>query len=98
MASGEVGERRWSWAGGTLHVVRFGDETVAFHEATASTHVFDEDTHRLVETLRLMDCDVTGADLWSAAFGAVPTEPDCQALDESLQALVQAGLVTANPS
>ena len=98
MASGEIGEHRWSWAGGALHAVRLDDETAAFHEATASTHVFDEDTYRLVETLRLMGCDLAGTDLWRAAFGDSPSERDRQALDESMQALVQAGLVTANLS
>ena len=98
MARGELGECRWSWAGGALHAVRLGDETVAFHEATASTHVFDEDTHRLVETLRLMDREVSSTELWRAAFGDAPTEPDVLALEESLLALHRAGLVTATPS
>ena len=97
MASGEIGERRWAWAGGALHAAHFGDETVAFHEATASTHVFDKDTHRLVETLRQVDGNVSGADLWRHAFGVAPAESDYEALDQSLEALLQAGLA-ANPS
>lgn len=78
-------------------MVHLGDETVAFHEATASTHVFDKDTHRLVETLRQADGTVSGADLWRDAFGVAPSESDCEALNQSLEALLQAGLA-ANPS
>ena len=97
MASGEFGERRWAWAGGALHLVQFGDETVAFHEATASTHVFDVDTSRLVATLQQADGTVSGADLWRDAFGGAPSRSDLETLDESLGALLQAGLA-ANPS
>ena len=76
-------------------MVTWGDETVAFHESTASTHLFDEDTHRLVETLRQGDCPVTGQMLWSAAFGGAPSGEESQALDEILGTLLQSGLVTA---
>ena len=85
----------WSWALGVLHTVPLDDEIVAFHEATASTHVFDADTHQLVETLRQADGAVTSAALWSTAFGEPPAESDCQALEEGLEKLQQAGLVTA---
>lgn len=95
MVSGEAGGRLWSWAQGTLHTVHLGDEIVAFHEATASTHVFDADTQQLVETLRQADCAVTSATLWRTAFGEPPAEPDCQALEERLERLQQSGLVTA---
>ena len=98
MASGKIGARRWSWAGGALHVVHFGGETVAFHEATASTHVFDEDTYRVVETLRHLHGDVSGTELWTRAFGVAPAPSDCEALDETLETLIQAGLVAAKPS
>lgn len=97
MGIGEFGARRWAWAGGALHAVHLGDETVAFHEATASTHVFDKDTHQLVETLRRVDGTVSAVDLWRDAFGVEPTEPDFEALDQSLEALLRAGLA-ANPS
>ena len=73
MTSGEIGERRWGWAGGALHVVHFGDETVAFHEATASTHVFDQDTYRLIVTLRQGHGNRSSADLWRDAFGVAPS-------------------------
>lgn len=92
---GEAGGRRWSWAHGALHTVHLGDEIVAFHEATASTHMFDADTHRLVETLRRAGDGVTSATLWSTAFGEPPADSDCQALEERLEKLQQAGLVTA---
>lgn len=95
MSSGELGERRWSWGGGALHVVRWGDEAVAFHESTASTHVFDEDTFRLVETLRQSESAVTIASLWIAAFGEAPSRADCQTLSETLDSLSHTGLVTA---
>lgn len=95
MTSGKVGERRWSWGGGTLHTVCWGDETVAFHEATASTHVFDGDTHQLLVALRQVDRPVTSAILWNSAFGEAATESDCQALEEMLEKLHQSGLVTA---
>lgn len=95
MAVSGVSGRLWSWGGGALHTVRWGDETVAFHEATASTHLFDEDTYRLVDALRRIDAAVTGADLWSAAFGDAPSDADCLALDATLQTLLQAGLVAA---
>ena len=77
--------------------MHFGDETVAFHEATASTHAFDKDTHRLVEALRQVDGNVSAADLWRVAFGVVPSESDYETLDQSLEALLRAGLA-ANPS
>lgn len=95
MVIGEVSDRQWSWAGGVLHVVHWGDETVAFHEATASTHVFDADTYRLVEALRQVDGTVTGQDLWRTAFGEAPSGADCLALDATLQTLLQGGLVAA---
>lgn len=95
MVSGETGVRLWSWARGALRSVHLGDEIVAFHEATASTHVFDADTHQLVETLRQAGCAVTSAALWSTAFGEPPVESDCQALEERLERLQQSGLVTA---
>jgi PqqD family protein of HPr-rel-A system len=75
-----------------------GDETVAFHEAAGSTHLFDEVTYRLVESLRQSSCSLTSADLWHAAFGAAPSGLDCQALEERLDTLLQAGLVTATYS
>jgi PqqD family protein of HPr-rel-A system len=78
-----------------MHAVALDDEIVAFHEATASTHVFDPDTHQLLETLRRADGTVTSAFLWRAAFGELPTESDCQALEERLERLQQSGLVTA---
>lgn len=95
MISDPGGGRRWSWGGAALHSVCFGDEYVAFHEATASTNVFDEDTYRLLEALRHVDRPLTGPNLWSAAFGEAATESDCQALEETLEQLRQAGLVTA---
>jgi PqqD family protein of HPr-rel-A system len=95
VVNGKAGERRWSGGGGALHVVTWGDETVAFHESTASTHLFDEDAHRLVETLQQGDGEVTDTVLWNAAFGEAPTGADRQALDEILETLLQAGLVTA---
>lgn len=96
--SGEVGGRLWSWAQGTLHTVHLGDEIVAFHEATASTHVFDADTHQLVQTLRQADFALTSAGLWRTAFGESPAESDCKALEERLERLLQSGLVAAtNP-
>jgi hypothetical protein len=98
VAGVDVSERRWSWAGGELHVVSFGDEVVAFHESTASTHLFDEDTHRVVEALRLGECDVNTVELWQRTFGASPSESERQALDASLGMLLHAGLVTAPPS
>ena len=78
-------------------MVHFGDETVAFHEATASTHVFDQDTYRLIVTLRQGHGNRSRADLWRDAFGVAPSESDYEALDQSLEALLQAGLA-ANPS
>jgi len=96
--SGEAGGQLWSWARGVLHAVHLGDEIVAFHEATASTHVFDADTHQLVETLQQADCAMTSPALWRTAFGESPTEADCQGLEERLERLQQSGLVTAtNP-
>jgi PqqD family protein of HPr-rel-A system len=95
VVSGEAGVRLWSWARGALHSVHLGDEIVAFHEATASTHVFDADTYQLVETLRQAVGAVTSAALWRAAFGEPPAESDCQALEERLERLQQSGLVTA---
>ena len=97
MVSNEIGKRRWGWAGGALHAVHFGDETVAFHEATASTHVFDKDTHRLVETLRQVQGTISGADLWRDAFGVTASESDYEALDQSLEALLRVGLVANLP-
>ena len=78
-------------------MVQFGDETVAFHEATASTHVFDVDTSRLVATLQQVAGTVSAADLWRDAFGGAPSRSDLETLDESLGALLQAGLA-ANSS
>ena len=78
-----------------MHVVHWGEETVAFYEATASTHVFDEDTARLVKVLRQGDGGMTSAVLWNTAYGDVPLVSDYQALDATLEALLQAGLVTA---
>ena len=78
-------------------MVHFGDETVAFHEATASTHVFDQDTYRLIVTLRQGHGNRSSADLWRDAFGGAPSRSDLETLDESLGALLQAGLA-ANPS
>ena len=98
MASDEIGERRWAWGGGALHTVHWGDDTAAFHEATASTHLFDEDTLRLVQALRHADCAVTSAVLWNTAFGEASSESDSQALDERLVTLLQAGMVTATDS
>lgn len=95
MVSGGTGERLWSWAQGALHTVQLGDEIAAFHEATASTHVFDADTHQLLETLRQADCAVTSTALWNTAFGEPLAQGDCQALEERLERLHQSGLVTA---
>ena len=78
-------------------MVQFGDETVAFHEATASTHVFDVDTSRLVATLQQVAGTVSAADLWRDVFGRAPSGSDLETLDESLGALLQAGLA-ANSS
>ena len=97
VVSVEIDELRWTWAGGALIAVHFGDETVAFHDATASTHVFDKDTYRLVETLRQVDSNVSASVLWTNAFGVSPSESDYEALDQSLETLVRAGLA-ANPS
>jgi PqqD family protein of HPr-rel-A system len=98
VASGEVGGRHWSWDGGALHVVDWGDELVAFHEATASTHLLDQDSVKVVQTLRDAGRAMTGAELWSTAFGEPTTGSDFQALDEMLEKLLQAGLVTATDS
>lgn len=95
MANGGVGGRRWGWGGGALHVARWGEEAVAFHEPTASTHLFDDDTRRVVEALRRLDGGVTSPGLWNTVFGDAASESDCQALDEMLESLLQAGLVTA---
>lgn len=97
MSIGELNRRQWRWSGGVLHLVHFGDETVAFHEATASTHVFDKDTHRLIETLRQADSNVSASALWTNAFRVAPSESDYEALDQSLESLLRAGLA-ANPS
>lgn len=98
MVSGEADGLGWIWAGGALHKVQWGDEVVAFNEATATTHVFDEDTVQLVDALCRADRAVTSAVLWRSAFGEAPTESDCQALEELLQRLRQSGLVTASNS
>lgn len=95
MASGAIGERRWFWGGGALHAVNWGEETVAFNEATASTHCFDQDTYRLVEALRQSDRTLTRADLWSNTFSEAASASDLQALDDRLESMLQAGLVTA---
>ena len=79
-------------------MVQLGDETVAFHVATASTHVLDEDTLRLVDTLRHRDGDVSSTDLWREAFGIDPSPSDCKVLNASLEALLHAGLVAASLS
>ena len=76
-------------------MVRWAEETVAFHESTASTHLFDEDTHRLVEALQRGGCAVTSAALWTSAFGDAPTSADCLDLDRRMEILLQTGLVTA---
>ena len=78
-----------------MHLVNWGEETVAFNEATACTHAFDQDTARLVAALRVIDGTVTSAVLWEMVFGDTPSESECQALNESLEKLVMAGLVTA---
>ena len=98
MVSGKVVERLWASSGGALHVVRWGEEIAAFHEATASTHIFDEDTARLLEVLQQGCVGVSSVVLWSTAYGVAPSASDCQALDETLETLVQAGLVTATTS
>ncbi len=98
MANGETSGRRWSWGGGALHVVHYDKETVAFHEETVSTHVFDEDTYRLVDTLRHTVGSVSNAELWRTAFGVDPSQFDNETLNASLEALLQAGLVSAQPS
>ncbi len=95
MVCGEIGARRWSWGGGVLHTVRWGEEVVAFHEATASTHVFDEDTVLLLKTLRALDSAVTSEVLWRATFGEAPSAADCEAIDATLETLLNAGLALA---
>lgn len=81
-----------------MHTVHWGDEIAAFHEATASTHVLNEDAHRLLDVLvRNVDA-MSSASLWSTAFACAPSELDCQSLDELLGTLLQAGLVTATSS
>lgn len=94
----EVAERRWCWAGGALHVVHWGEETALFHEPSASTHLLDTDTSLVVTCLQAASGPTDTAQLWRLAFESEPQAGDCQALDESLEALVRIGLVTAEKS
>ena len=96
MSSDTAGGRLWSWGGGELHIVDWGDELVGFHEAAASTHVFDQDTHKVVQALQAAGCAMRVEALWSAAFGEPAMESDSEAQDEMLETLRQAGLVTAS--
>ena len=95
MSIGSFCVRLWSWGGGALHVVDWGDELSGFHETTASTHVFDQDTHKVIKALQMAGCAMKCELLWSAAFGEPATESDCEALEATLETLQQAGLVTA---
>jgi PqqD family protein of HPr-rel-A system len=91
-----VGEFRWGWAGGALHVVQWGDEIVAFHELTASTHVLDVESGRLLDCLKgSASACMTTESLWINVFGDVPSSTDAESLNERLHALAGAGLVTA---
>jgi len=91
----EAAERRWRWAGGALHVIHWGEEAAVFHEPSASTHLLNTDTGLLVSCLRAAPGPTDTAQLWRLAFASEPQAGDCQALDESLEALVRIGLVTS---
>lgn len=91
----DAGDRRWCWAGGALHVVQWGDEAAVFHEASASTHLLDTDSHLIIACLRETPGSASTAQLWQRAFGCPPQWDDCRDLAESLEALARAGLVTS---
>ena len=93
----EAGACRWSWAGGTLHSVQWEDEVVAFHYLTASTHLLDRNTSELLSYLREVASEniSSTAALLEMAFGEDPLPSNTRALNERLQALAQAGLVTS---
>ena len=91
-------ERRWRWAGGALHVIHWGEETALFHEPSASTHLLDTDSSLVVTCLQAASGSTDTAQLWRLAYGDEPQAGDCQALDDSLEALARIGLVTAEES
>lgn len=89
---------RWSWAGGELHAVSWGDETVIYHESSASTHLLNADAGRVVAALKAVGQTLSSTEAWQRAFGESPQAEDCLVLEESLCALARVGLVTRTSS
>jgi PqqD family protein of HPr-rel-A system len=94
---GDASECLWGWAGGEIHMARWGDEVVAYHELTASTHLLDPETSAVLTHLKaLSGGQASAAALWLRAYGEPASTADALALNESLQALAHAGLLSAS--
>ncbi len=96
-ASSGAASRLWCWGGGELHLQRWGDEAVLFHEPTVSTHLLDADTGQVIAALSRAGGEISTSALWWQAFGSESQGDDCVLLCETLDVLARAGLVNPAP-